>query len=85
MPTPTGSKGPTQSPTARGRTPLSAVNGNGRGTFVVPVLHVSVPESVVNAGFWGALVGAAALGAVELPLAALIGAGVVVARHRRSH
>ena len=41
-------------------------------------------QCYVDVGFWGALVGAAALGAIELPLAALIGAGVLVARHHRS-
>jgi len=58
---------------------------NGRGRFVVPLVHVALPESAVTMGFWGALIGATALGVVELPLAALIGAGVAVARHRNSH
>jgi hypothetical protein len=55
---------------------------NGRGDYVVPVAHFHVSERVVDAGFWGALIGASVLGVVELPLAALIGAGVLVARHR---
>ncbi|HXX88712.1 MAG TPA: hypothetical protein VEI83_00650 [Acidimicrobiales bacterium] len=55
---------------------------NGRGDYVVPVVHVHVPERVVDAGFWGVLVGSVALGAVDLPLAVLLGAGVVIARHR---
>jgi hypothetical protein len=38
----------------------------------------------VNAGFWTAVVGAAVTGVVEAPLAALIGAGVIVSRHRNS-
>ncbi len=52
--------------------------------YVVPVLHLSLPESAVNIGFWSVLVGSVAFGGVDLPLAALIGAGVLVARHRRS-
>jgi hypothetical protein len=83
MPTPiTGqtSKSP-DSKTKRGQSPLSAVSSNERNAFVVPVLHVHIAESVVNVGFWGALAGAAALGAIDLPLAALIGVGVLVARH----
>ena len=58
---------------------------NGKDSFVLPVVHLQVPEVAVNLGFWGALVAAAAVGAVELPLAALIGAGVLVARHHHSH
>ena len=75
---------PTSAPAKRARSSLSAASSNGHDAFVIPVVHVSVPEAMVNVGFWGALVGAAALGAVELPLAALIGAGVLVARHHRS-
>jgi hypothetical protein len=61
----------------------SAESPGGDDTFVLPLVHVKVPEAAVNVGFWGALAGAVALGAVELPLAALIGAGVVVAKHRK--
>lgn len=50
--------------------------------YVVPLVHVRMPEAMVNAAFWGALGGAALLGAVDPPLAVLIGAGVVVARHQ---
>jgi hypothetical protein len=59
-------------------------SANGHDAYVMPIVHLTVPETVVNAGFWAALVGAAALGAVDLPLATLIGAGVLVARHHRS-
>jgi hypothetical protein len=62
--------------------PAAAHRGN--GAYVVPVLHVSLPESTVNIGFWSVLVGSAMFGAIDLPLAALIGAGVLIARHRRS-
>ena len=57
---------------------------NGHDVYVMPIVHLTVPGTAVNAGFWAVLVGATALGAVELPLAALIGAGVLVARHHRS-
>ena len=50
--------------------------------YVLPLIHLRMPEAAVNAAFWGALGGAALLGAVDPPLAVLIGAGVVVARHR---
>jgi hypothetical protein len=56
---------------------------DGRG-YVVPWVHVSLPEPAVNATFWAALAGAALAGAVDPPLAALIGAGVVISRHRSS-
>ena len=52
------------------------------GRYVLPLIHTSVPASVVNVGFWGALVGSVALGAVDPPLGLLVGAGVIVARHR---
>jgi len=51
-------------------------------TYIVPILHVSIPESAVNIGFWSVLAGSVAFGAVDVPLAALIGAGVLIARHR---
>jgi hypothetical protein len=38
---------------------------------------------LVNAGFWGGLAGAVVLGVVDPPLAVLVGAAVVVARHHR--
>ncbi len=88
MPTPTTSAQdktkPTGSPATRRRGSLSPVSSKEHDPFVMPVVHITVPEAVVNVGFWGALVGATALGAIELPLAALIGAGVLVARHHHS-
>jgi hypothetical protein len=48
----------------------------------MPWVHLRVPEPVVNGGFWAALAGAALVGSVDPPLAALIGAAVVVAHHR---
>lgn len=53
------------------------------GSYVVPLIHTRVPSRVVDAGFWAALAGTALAGAVDPPLALLVGAGVVVARHRR--
>ena len=55
-----------------------------RRDYEVPVLHVRVPQRVGNTAFWLGLTGAVVGGAVELPLAAVIAAGVVVARHRGS-
>lgn len=52
-------------------------------SFVVPIVHVEVPGPLVNLGFFGGLAAAVAVGSLDLPLAALIGAGVIVARHRR--
>ncbi len=50
--------------------------------YVLPVVHTKVPGRLVNVGFWGGLTGAVLVGAVDLPLGVLVGAGVVVARHR---
>jgi hypothetical protein len=49
---------------------------------VLPLVHTHVPASVVNTGFWAGLAGSALLGVVDPPLAVLVGAGVLVARHR---
>ena len=78
--TPTGSTRPARksSHTAVTMSPMA----NGGHGYVVPLIHLRMPEQVVNGGFWAALAGAALVGAVDPPLAALIGAGVVVARHR---
>jgi len=54
------------------------------GGFVVPLVHLRVPEPAVNLGFYGGLAAAVALGAVDLPVGVLIGVGVAIARHRRS-
>ena len=54
------------------------------GSYELPVVHTHVPARAVEFGFWGGLAGAALLGAIDPPLALLVGAGVVVARHRRS-
>jgi len=61
----------------------SADNGQPRGDYVVPVIHIHLPESAVRVAFYGGLAAAVVGGAVELPLALLVGVGVVIARHRR--
>jgi hypothetical protein len=50
--------------------------------YVLPIVGVHVPAAFVNVGFWGGLVGAAALGVIDPPLALFVGAGVVIARHQ---
>jgi hypothetical protein len=59
-------------------------NGPRTNDFVVPIVHVHLPEPAVKLGFYGGLGAAVALGAVDWPLAVLVGAGVAIARHRRS-
>ncbi len=54
----------------------------GHAPYVLPVVHVRLPERAVEAGFWGALAGTAVFGVVDPPLAVLIGGAVLVARHR---
>ena len=53
------------------------------GLYRLPVIGAGLPAGLVEKGFWGVLVGSAVLGAVDPPLAALVGAGVLIARHRR--
>jgi hypothetical protein len=84
MPTPTTDAEEAKKPRARRTSSASTASRNGHGAYVMPIVHITVPEAAVNVGFWAALGGAAVLGAVELPLAALIGAGVLVARHHSS-
>lgn len=50
--------------------------------YEVPLVHVRVPERLGNMMFWAGVAGAVAGGVVELPVAALVAAGVVVVRHR---
>ena len=59
----------------------SATGAARRASYVLPVVHVHLPERAVEAGFWGTLVGVAAFGVVDPPLAALIGGAVLVVRH----
>jgi hypothetical protein len=51
-------------------------------SYVVPLVHTRLPARAVEIGFWGGLAGAAVLGAIDLPLAIALGAGVLIARHR---
>jgi hypothetical protein len=77
------------SPTRRSTTTSASPSrvtqaGADRADYRVPVVGMTVPARLVETGFWGGLVGAAVLGALDPPLALVVGAGVVVARHRRS-
>lgn len=75
------------SPTTRSRSTSAGTSvgaaADGRD-YKIPLVGLTVPAALVETGFWGGLLGAAALGALDPPLALLVGAGVVVARHRRS-
>jgi len=84
MPTPTTDAEEAKKPPARRTRSAPTASSNGHGAYVMPIVHITVPEAAVNVGFWAALGGAVVLGAIELPLAALIGAGVLVARHHSS-
>ena len=61
--------------------PKASTNGAASDSYVLPVVGVHIPGNVVNIAFWGGLAGAVALGAVDPPLAILVGAGVLIARH----
>jgi hypothetical protein len=52
--------------------------------YVVPVVHVHLPEPVVKAGFYGGMAAAVATGALDWPLVLLTGVGVAIVRHRRA-
>lgn len=69
---------------ATGARPETREPASTDGGYVLPVVHAHIPASAVEVGFWAGLAGAAVLGMVDPPLALLVGAGVVVARHRRA-
>jgi hypothetical protein len=52
--------------------------------YVVPIVHVHVPEPMMELAFCGGLVAAVALGALDLPVGMLLGMGVAIVRHRRT-
>jgi len=79
-----GDNSATPSSTRRPQKLGTTASTDGNNVYVMPIVHITLPENAVNAGFWAVLVAAATLGAVELPLAALIGAGVLIARHQHS-
>jgi hypothetical protein len=58
-------------------------SGAAEGDYLTPIVPLRLPAAPVNAAFWLGLAGAALVGAVDLPVAALLGAGVLVARPRR--
>ena len=74
-----------QMPAASSRTvpPPASSAAHGSAGYVLPLLHTRVPSAAVEVGFWGGLAAAAVLGAVDPALVLLVGAGVVIARHRR--
>jgi hypothetical protein len=75
---------PTRSSTSSSAAPTRVTRTEAdREDYKVPLVGVTVPARLVETGFWGGLLGAAALGALDPPLALLVGAGVIVARHRR--
>jgi hypothetical protein len=84
MPRPNASEAETKARPRASRNGHATAVHDGHDAFVMPIVHVSLPESAVTLGFWTVLVGSVALGAVDLPLAALIGTGVLIARHHRS-
>jgi hypothetical protein len=78
-------------PTAGAHKPLATSSENASlpstdpepGGYIVPLVHTRIPEPLVQLGFWGGLAGTVAFGVIDAPLAALVGVGVIVARHRR--
>ena len=51
--------------------------------YVVPLVHVRLQERFVDWAFWGVLGATVVAGAVDLPVAAAVAGGVVIARHVR--
>jgi hypothetical protein len=72
-------------PQERAKLEASARPDVERDEYVVPLLHTRIPERTVDIAFWGSLGVASLFGVVDPPLALLIGAGVLVARHNMRH
>lgn len=67
---------------AAGSGDLPPAGGSRRASdYELPLVHMRVPNRLGDAALWVGIAGAVAVGAVELPVAALVAAGVVVARH----
>lgn len=62
----------------------AADSGRSPSDYVVPVVHVHLPEPVVKAGFYGGMAAAVAVGALDWPVVLLAGVGVTIVRHRRA-
>lgn len=62
----------------------AADSGRSPSGYVVPVVHVHLPEPVVKAGFYGGMAAAVAAGALDWPLVLLAGVGVAIVRHKRA-
>ncbi|MGD0945701.1 MAG: hypothetical protein ABR972_15750 [Acidimicrobiales bacterium] len=62
----------------------AADSGRSPSDYVVPMVHVHLPEPVVKAGFYGGMAAAVATGALDWPLVLLAGVGVAIVRHRRA-
>ena len=62
----------------------AADSGRSPSDYVVPVVHVHLPEPVVKAGFYGGMAAAVAAGALDWPLVLLAGVGVAIVRHKRA-
>ncbi len=58
--------------------------GRHRNDFVIPIVHIHLPEPALKLGLYGGLGAAVALSAVDWPLAVIVGAGVAIARHQRA-
>ena len=78
-----GAKAPTGQRRASAGGTLKVITPASRD-YELPIVHLRVPDTAVQVAFWGGLTGAVVLGAVDVPLAALVGLGVVIARHRRA-
>lgn len=53
-----GANDATQSSIRSTQKPETVASTDGHNVYVMPIVHVTLPESAVNAGFWAVLVGA---------------------------
>jgi hypothetical protein len=58
---------------------------SGHSGYRIPFLNIGIPDSLVEIGFYSTLAVTAAMGTIDPPLAALIGIGVLIAKHRRDN
>jgi len=67
------------------REPEPASDASASTDYVVPLVHARVPEQIVDAAFWTSLGATVVVGALDLPAAGILAAGLFVVRYRHQH
>ena len=79
-----GEQAPAASADVDGEHPQAepGVEWSSSADYVVPLVHAHVAEHFVDAAFWASLGAAALVGALDLPVAGILAAGLFIVRRR---